>query len=186
MASTIDLCNGALTLLGQPTIVALTDNNRAAKLVNQRYQYCIDAVLRAHPWNCALERKALAQDSTAPVFGFDYRFALPTSPWCIRVLEMSDKDYIFKVEGRYLYTDESSASILYISRIAVGSFDSLLFEAVAARIGADIAFPLTNSTSLADQAWKAYQMKLQEAQEIDSQEGSSDQIEAFGWLNSRR
>jgi hypothetical protein len=186
MASTIDLCNSALTLLGQPTISSLSDNNRIAKLANQRYYYCIDAALRAHPWKCALERKDLVADSTAPAFGYDYRFALPTLPWCLRALEMQDKDYIFKIEGRYLLTDESEASIKYIARIAVGSMDSLLFEAVAARIAADLAFPLTNSTSLADQAWRAYKDKLNEAQDIDSQEGSSDEIEAYTWLNSRR
>lgn len=186
MGSSIDLCNSALTLLGQPTITSLSTNSRAAKLVNQRYQYIIDAVLRAYPWNCAIERKSLVADSTAPAFGFDYRFALPTSPYCLKVIEMEEKDMIFKVEGRYLLTDESSAKISYIARIAVGNFDSLLFEAVAARIAADIAFPLTNSNSMAQQAWSGYQLKIQEAQDTDAQEGTSEEIYADDWLNARR
>ena len=186
MASSIDLCNSALTLLGQPTITSLSANSRAAKLVNQRYQYIIDAVLRAYPWNCAIERKSLSADSTAPTFGYDYRYALPTSPYCLKVIEMEEKDMVFKIEGRYLLTDESSAKILYIARIAVGTFDSLLFEAVAARIAADIAFPLTNSTSMAQNAMQAYQFKINEAQDIDAQEGTSEEIYAEDWINARR
>jgi hypothetical protein len=185
-ASAIDLCNSALTLLGQPTIVSLTANLRSARLVNQRYPYCIDATLRAYPWNCALERATLTADGTAPDHGFALRYALPTYPYCLRVLSMQDTDCVFKIEGRYLLTDEPEARILYVARIPVGSLDALLFEAAVARLAADIAYPLTNSNSMADQAWKAYKDKLMEAQDIDAQEGSSDQTEADDWLLSRR
>ena len=185
-ASALDLCNSALTLLGQPTISSLTANLRAAKLVNERYQYCIDATLRAYPWNCALERKTVTADATAPDFGYSYRYLLPTDPYCLRAVSLEDPDSEFKVEGRYLLTDEDECNLLYIARIGVGSFDSLLLEAVAARIAADIAFPLTNSNSMSQQAWSAYKDKLVEAQDADAQEGSSEDVEAYGWLNSRR
>ncbi len=185
-ASALDLCNSALTLLGQPAITSLTANLRAAKLVNQRYPYCIDATLRAYPWNSALVRMTVTADATAPVFGYAFRYLLPTEPYCLRVLRMDDTDCEFKVEGRYLLTDVGGCKLLYIARISVGGFDALLFEAAAARLAADIAFPLTNSTSMSQQAWNAYQQKLVEAQDTDAQEGTSEDVGMYGWIDSRR
>jgi hypothetical protein len=184
MASNTDICNSALMLLGHTLITSMTDGSRAATICNQRLSYVIDEVLRAFTWNCATARsEALAESSTAPSFGYDYKYALPSD--CLRVLSMQEEDYKFKIEGRYLLTDESSAMILYIKRIASTEMDSLLLGAVAARLAADIAMPLTNSSSLAEGAWKIYQIKLDEAQTVDSFEGSVPQLEADSWVNAR-
>lgn len=185
MASEIDVCNGALTLLGHDLITSLTENKRSAKLCNQAYASNVDAVIRAYPWNCATFRTSLAQLTEVPTFGFDHQYGLPSNPYCLRVLQMSEKDMIFKVEGRKLLTDEPTASIIYLGRIGVGEMDSLFISTLSARIAADIALALTNSNSITTAMYQIYKDKLEEAQQIDAQEGSADVIEADSWINAR-
>ena len=59
MPSVVDICNEAMDLLGAATITALTENSKEARLCNRRFETVRDQVLRAHPWNAAITRKAL-------------------------------------------------------------------------------------------------------------------------------
>lgn len=59
-ASSLVLCNNALTLLGTRRITALADPSKEARACNDNYDACRRAVLRMHPWNFALKRVALA------------------------------------------------------------------------------------------------------------------------------
>ena len=52
MASTVDICNGALNQLGATTILSLTEDSKNARLCNSRYTQVRDALFRTLPWNC--------------------------------------------------------------------------------------------------------------------------------------
>ena len=86
MASVVDLCNRALDLLGAANITSLTENSKEARLCNGNFDDVRDAVLRSHPWNIAITRRALARDTDTPAFGFSFQYSLPTDPFCLRVL----------------------------------------------------------------------------------------------------
>jgi hypothetical protein len=62
MPSTVDIANYALNNLGASNISSLDENSKAARVVNQRYDAVRDAVFRAHPWNCLIERRKLLTD----------------------------------------------------------------------------------------------------------------------------
>lgn len=185
MASDVDICNMALTAIGHKTITSLLEASEAARKCNVYLQKVIDAVLRAYPWNCAMARATLVQIAETPVFGFSYKYALPTNPYCLRVLQLSDKSMKFKIEGGVLLCDEATAKILYIARIAAGSMDSLLVDTVAARMAAELAYPLANSHTLQANMWKIYETKIEEAYQVDAQEGTPDEVEVTDWLNVR-
>lgn len=175
-ATDLVLINNALTLLGHDTLADLTGTDKATTICVQHYQQVVDAVLRAYPWNCAMTRSSeLTAESTAPSFGYDYKYALPDD--CLRVLQMQELDYKFKVEGGYLLTDEESAYILYIARISPASMDALLKGAISAALAATIAFPLTNSSAAAKQMWDLYQAKLDEARTTDAFEGTHEAMQ---------
>jgi hypothetical protein len=183
-ASDVAVCNNALLLVGNTSITALTDDTKAAKLCLQFYQQSLDAVLRAYTWNCATVRSADLTATTTPTFGYSYAFTLPAD--CLRVLMIEDDQTIpFKVESGVLLTDESTCKISYIKRITPDDADSLLLEAISARLAATIAFPLTNSTSASEAAWKLYEKKLDEAQSVDAFEGTAPQMASDDWINSR-
>jgi hypothetical protein len=70
MASTVDICNGALNQLGATTILSLTEDSKNARLCNSRFTQVRDAVFRSHPWNCLQKRVELAADTTCSCMGF--------------------------------------------------------------------------------------------------------------------
>ena len=192
MATEVSICSNALRRLGDDPITSLTDDTERVRLCNAFYTPARDAVLRLHPWNFAITRAALAQLSAAPAYGFSYQYALPTDPYCLRVLGMEYEDYIFKIEnvathGRVLLTDESTAKILYVARITDPTvFDSMFVDVLTAKLSVDLAYPVTNSTNLQDKLQKLYQAKLSEARSIDGQEGFIDDLVSDTFTNFRK
>ena len=65
MASKVDIANFALNIIGATTISSLTENVKAATVINQRFDSVRDAVFRAHPWNSLINRASFSQDTTS-------------------------------------------------------------------------------------------------------------------------
>ena len=197
MASVVDLCNRALDLLGAANITALTENSKEARLCNGNFDDVRDAVLRSHPWNIAITRKALPRDSDAPEFGFTYQYTLPTEPYCLRLLSFwnsnvnnevaaYDSNVMFKVEGRKILSNEGTCNIIYIGRVTdTENFDSLLNKAISARLAAEIAYNITGSNSVAQNMLTIYEARLKEAKGVDSMEGYPEQPQADDFTNIR-
>ena len=197
MPSVVDICNEAMDLLGAATITALTENSKEARLCNRRFETVRDQVLRAHPWNAAITRKELAQDSAAPAFGFTYQYTLPTNPYCLRVLSFwnanvdneiaaYDSQNMFKVEGRKILTDESTCKIIYIGRVTdTEQYDSLLSSTIAHKLASEVAYAITGSNTVGQQMFQLYQSRLAEARSMDAAEGMPDKIIADSFINSR-
>ena len=171
MASVVDICNSALNQIGASNIISLTEDSKAARICNQRYNFVRDSVFRSHPWNCLTTRATIAPDTATPAFEFSKQFTLPTNPFCLRVLQLSDTDILYKIEGRKLLCDESSIEMIYIGRVEDGNqYDLLLIEALAAAMAADLAYPLVGSSALGANMYQLYQNKLTEARFVDATE----------------
>jgi len=171
MASEVDIINSALNMIGATNITSRTEDSKAARVTNQRYDFVRDAVFRAHPWHCLVKRRELAADTTDPVMEFDNAYQLPAD--CLRVLRDQYHDTVFRVEGRRIVTDESTIKIIYIARITdPNEYDALLMECISARLAADCAFALTASRTLAADMFALYEAKLSEARFINAGEGT--------------
>ena len=182
MATEVSICANALRRLGDDPIVSLTDDTERARLCNAFYSEARDEVLRSHPWNFAITRQQLSQLSTTPLYQYSYQYALPTDPYCLRVLEMEYSDYVFKIEhlagtGRVLLTDEGTAKIIYIARVTdTAQFDSLFIDTLTAKLSVDLAYPVTGSVQLQQNMQKLFEAKLREARSVDGQEGFIDDL----------
>ena len=192
MASTVDICNGALNQLGATTILSLTEDSKNARLCNARYTQVRDAIFRSHPWNCLQKRIEIAADTDTPAWGFSSQYTLPAD--CLRLLRILDYDSDHKVEGRKILTDASSMKILYIARITdPNEYDELIRETLSAALAADIAYAITSSNPVAVNMYNLYKEKLKEArfvdategQNIEQEEGMADVIDAGTFINSR-
>ena len=178
MASEVDIINSALNMVGASNIIARSEDSKSARLTNQRFDYVRDAVFRAHPWNCLVTRRALAADTESPEFGFTNQFQLPTDPYCLRVLRLDYLDVDFRVEGRKIHCDEDTLNLIYLARVTdPNEWDQLLIETIAARLAADTAFALVQSTSLVGTLFQLYEAKLSEARFIDATEGTPGSVQ---------
>lgn len=186
MSNETVICNIALGILGaEPLVNYDTDVTIRAKLCKTFYPSTRDATLRAYPWGFAIERKTLTADPTAPIFLWENKFALPADPWCLRVLELDDRDIDWKVEGRFLVCNNSTVSIKYISRVEnTALYDSLFIQAFATRMAAILAKPITGTADVS--LWQLYASMVQEGQTIDGMEGTQPSWISDELTNARR
>ena len=192
MASTVDICNGALNQLGATTILSLTEDSKNARLCNARYTQVRDSLFRSHLWNCLTKRVELAKDTETPSWGFSYQFTLPAD--CLRVVTILNYDYDYKVEGRKILANHGTLKIQYIARIEdPNQYDELLRETISASLAADIAYAVTSSNPTTQNMYNLFQDKLREARFVDATEGQStnpdngqsDVIGSSSFINSR-
>ena len=191
MASTVDMCNSALNLLGASTISSLTEDTKNARLCNQRFEPIRDRVFRSHNWNCLIKRVQLAQDSTGPVVEYTYGYTLPTD--CLRVMKISNgstdsiaSDLDYKVEGRKIVTDITTIYLVYIALITdPNEYDSYLREAISHQLAADICYAITNNSTLANNYMTRADERLREGRFIDATENALDKVEANEFTDAR-
>jgi len=189
VASKIDIVNLALALLGEPTIIALDDTSKAARVMNLHVDSNRDEVLRAHPWNFAVTRASLAALLTAPAFGPANAFKLPGD--FLRLLEFNPStldDYRLELvdSTRVLVTDADSADIIYIQRVKdTGLFDAAFVAVLAAKLAEDTAIALTSSIDLRNTLREVFRNRLSAARSADAQENPPTDLVVDDFLQAR-
>ena len=185
MASEVDICNIALSNLGERPINDRTDENQRARACDNRFDDVRDLVLRSHIWNCALKREGpLPSSATAPSWGYDYAYPKPAE--MLRLIAVKENEHAFKIEGDNIVTDSSTLNILYIERVTdTAKYDSLLVQAIALRLATEIGQDLTGKTELKENLMRKYREVLSEARSADAAEGTPQKIESDLWLQSR-
>lgn len=194
MASEVDICNMAILQCGAQNtrIISLTEDSDNARLCSQFYPIVRDAMLRSHPWNCAIHRRTITVLSETPVADYDYQYQMPANPWCLRVLQVGERldnpPIEWRPEGRKILCDEgTSIKLAYIKRITdTNDFDALLVDAITLKLAIKLAMPLTSNPQIKAELIKELEfMTLPEARTIDGQESSGDVLENTGWEDAR-
>lgn len=183
--SKTDIVNSGLIKIGAEPILSLNDDKKSARLAKNRYDPARRAVLRLHPWNCAVKRETLAPLTEEPDFGFTHQHQLPAD--CLRVLAVNwDDSPEYRIEGRKLLIDSDTVELKYIFDLEdTAEMDSLLAEAIGAYLATDIVYALTQKSSMTDMAQKIFDKILRKARTVDSQENSYQEMEANLWDDSR-
>lgn len=189
--SPITISSNALLRVGANPINAFTDGNdgtiKRGRICENLWPTIRDALLRSHPWNCAVKRITLSPTVDAPAFNYGRKFTLPAD-W-LRTLDINDipsEDYDFRIEGRELLTNASVVNLRYIfCNEDVTSWDSLLIECAELEMAAAIAYAITKSTSL-KQEFRDEVMRLKkQARAVDGQEESAQTFGDSPLLQSR-
>jgi hypothetical protein len=181
--SKVQIANLGLMHVGGNSITSLTENTNEARAINQVYDLVRDAVLADHPWNFAVKRIIPGLDGTTPVYGFSYRFDLPTD--YIRLVEIEDNPP-YKISGQFIECDSSVIKIKYIAENDMPTeYDFPFVMAFGLRLGATIAERLTQSSKLAKDLLEAYDLAIRTAKTVDSQSDQPDDLEANEWLDAR-
>lgn len=170
--SEVDIANMALGWLGIPRIVNLADNDECFN----NYPICRDACLEDVDWSFAIERFVLSTPvDVAPAFGYSYQYLLPTR--VLRVIDVNDGEYPWVREGNRILTDQATCEVRAVVRVTdTRLFSSSFIQALAARLAATIAIPLTSSKSIAETWWGAYGVFKTAAQANDGRQGTTQQM----------
>lgn len=184
-SSSTEIANSALIKVGADRIDSLSDNNKRARLVNERYDSKRKNLLIGHPWKFALKRISLSADVATPEWEYNFQFTLPTD--CLRVVKTNLLvDQEWKVEGRKLLAQEDTIKFLYIYDVTdTTEFPEYFSEALAFDIARDIAYAITQSNTRADVINKDFKEQLRTARSFSAQEGTVEQVEAFDWTSAR-
>ena len=187
MATEVSICSNALVLLGDQPISAFSEDKASALAASNLWPGTRNAMLRAHPWNCCVKRVVLSPDATAPAFGYSYAFTRP-SDW-IRTLAVGrdGEEVDYKTEGGKFLCDESTLYLRYIFRNTdPATWDELLVEAMTLAMAAKLAYPITKSTSLADEMNAQLRDFMKTARAVDGQDDPPDTVGDFPLLAARR
>lgn len=138
-SSFVVICNMALIRLGEAQITALTDDTVEAETCNTMYAQVVDEVLNGWDWLSSRHMASLTADATAPTFKWDYRYLMPSNPYCLRVLEVRNLYEVpikYQIRGRYVQCDEEDGIYLsYSKRITDPTeIDPLLSQAISLRL----------------------------------------------------
>lgn len=156
--SAIAICSNALQLLGDAPIASFSlSEGKRAQTAGNLWPQARDFILRRHVWACTRKRDILAPDATAPAFDWSYSFTLP-GDW-IRTLQIGRRgeriDY--ELQGRKILAQQRALYIVYQYALEDPiQWDNAMVDAAVAEMAARMAYPITQSASLA-------QLKRQEA-----------------------
>ncbi len=176
-ASEVSICSNALQRLGANPISSFQENSKFAPVCANVWPTVRNALLRAHPWNCAVKRVILAPLSSPPAFDYAYQFRLPTD-W-LKTLQVGRRGcpIDFQQEGRSILAHTNALPLVYIwENTNPGTWDDAMVEASEVLMAAAMAYTVTSSTSLRDSLNQEGQFKLKAAKAQDGQDSPPEEF----------
>lgn len=197
-ASQIEICNRALYKLGAARITSLGDDNKQARALSDIYPTVLDDELAKYRWSFAMTRASLPALTTAPQFGYQKQFQLPSD--FIRLDMVGDyyctsdlSDYrvgpnqLYVIEGGKILTNlQAPLHIRYIARITDSTrYAAPFVELMAARLASELAEDLTQSSAKKQSAQAEYMQALRDARRLGAIEQDSEKLPDSEWVTGR-
>lgn len=182
MSDTI-ICNLALGLLGEPTIVSLDEQSKAGRLCKTLYPIQRDVVLSDHDWNFATKIDALVVLSNETVPGWTYLYQMPSRCLCARRVFNTESDEnnpdLFRVINSPSTSTKCIASSVVdayaeftVEVIDPTLFDIKFIDALSFKIAAALAQPLCGDAQLAASMANFYNAAIDRAKIRNKWEGT--------------
>jgi hypothetical protein len=198
MTSKTEICNLALTLLGQKTITSLTEATVSAQKCNLLYDLARDSTLRSHSWNFATRILELTEISDETVTGWDYLYLYPTNALYIKKVfsdetttELAEAEKFQEVlspdtDVKAIATNATPAYCEYIEKVLdVSLYDSLFILALAYMLAAQLAQPLTGDTKLFQTMLNMYMQTIDQAKYYNATEGNAKSSDNNSYIAER-
>jgi hypothetical protein len=184
----INIANLALGYCGKGEIISLEDPSREARLCKSFYAPALDAVLEDRLWSFAKKQYVLIPLAGAPLFLYERQFQLPSE--VIRVHNVTDEwgdpTLEWEKQGRLLL---SNATKLYVTAVFrsmdTDAYSANFKMALAARLAAELAIPLTQNRTLQVDLVALAAEKLKDASGTDGAQGKSERPKR-SWVHDAR
>jgi len=177
--SQTDIANQALVRIGERVIMDINDSTavtaRKCKVV---FEQSVREIGASHAWNGLKDRATLALLATAPAFGWDCQYQLPTN--YLRLVKLNGVDVnndepgdFCEIEGTKLLTDETTAQIQYVKYSAdTALYAPLFIKALVTLLASKLALTIRQDEAMASNLLGTYeQVDLPKARMKDSSEG---------------
>jgi len=192
MVSEVSICNQALGWLGAKRISGFSENSVPAKLCRDNYPVLRDALLESRMWTFA-SFKDVSESATTDGWGEWFIHPILDEYLSVfRVYRRVSEGNMVRDDAWYREGDNivSERPTIYFSGIKrmtdSGKFSPMFVQALAARIAADLAIPLTENRQLQADMWNLYQAKLMEATTRDGQQAANERFAVGSMITSRR
>lgn len=192
------IANKALLKIAEAPIDSLDNaESKASRTMKLLLPQAKRYIFRQHPWNCLRARSIVTVSADTPLFGYKYKYALPTD--CIRALAIqgTDGDYVpfyeasyggtipgdkqYVIEGKYILTntepsldnntEQPGLNFVYTKfpeNLTV--LDSDIVELLSYYLAVESAFTFTGSVALKQQLIAEQKECLKNARAVNAQE----------------
>lgn len=201
MSSVVEICNLALSHLGDSATIASIDppeGSAQAEHCARFYPIARDSLLEMHPWNFATRRVSLAA-LAVETWGWSYAYAVPSS--CLRVVSVlpfesasDDETQPYETEAAedgslIIRTNVEAATCRYITKVTdTVRMPPLFVDALARLLASYMSGPVVKGES----GRKAGMEQLQIFRQVASQAMVSDANQRMvrpthtpGWIGAR-
>ena len=173
MATQVEICNAALVRLAGTTINSIDEASAEANACKVLWDSTRKSELRKHPWNFAIKRNELVRSPAEPIYKYQYKYSIP--PECLRLIE-NYMDFDYKIEGSYIYTNESKVYVRYVYDVTdTSKWDPLFVDVMTAAMSYKLAYAIPRSGAMIDRMRSEYNDVWMIATHVDSSEDTPDQ-----------
>jgi hypothetical protein len=181
--SQVDIFNMAMVHIGEPTILAFSDNNRRGRLATTIYQPMFLSVLADIDWTFARRFKRLQEttetdnlETVNETYGL-YTYDLPSDCLVPRDLYPRGSRERWEVVGRFLQCFKSYDDGVYLyyttTEVTAALASHAFCMALAARLAQAAALPLTQDPTVMQAMANLYSIYREEAYHSDTNIGNS-------------
>ena len=191
--SKTSIANMALGRIGAGRINNFTDGSTESIQVALHYEQTRDSLLRSYNWQFATERKSLSENTTAPPYGWDNQFDLPSN--FLKLIGVYDNDNIpleptlhsYAIENNKILTHADSVNVIYVKKVTDPTkFDKLFVEALVLSLAVKIIMPLARDMKGRESLVIEFNGLISGVRALSRQESNTQgRLERDEWLSKR-
>lgn len=194
MASQVEIVNNALVEIGEATITSIEQATRAARAAKRVWDNVRREMLTHYRWNFARKRAVLAPDATAPAFGYEAQFTVPSDFLALIGIYDSTEDQrqltstrqAYDREGDKILWDGTALYIFYVADITdTAKFDPLFESALVYKLAMRLAYDLSTGDGKAEGLKTMFSEAISSAKFSNAIQRTPEIIVASSWLDSR-
>jgi hypothetical protein len=155
MSTNIILVNRALRQLGEYAITSFDEQTEVAETCSIILPGTVSFLLTAHPWRFAMAKAQLARESTAPISGWRYSFALPAELLMLRTVFSSSGEGAsplleYEMQSGRLLANHDALWIDYVQNKDPGTWPAWFFRLATDALSADLAVAVGAGVTMAE------------------------------------
>lgn len=187
----VEVYNLAIDVIKDTALQSTTDSSATARWLNRNFDHAVRTTLRSYPWNFARELMSLPEDPTPPPFKWRHRFKVPSR--VLRVLPPTVGGYkngrpvAHEIQGEYIMTDQAApfrfTAIVYKPDPA--DWSDLFTEMVRCKLAVGMANKFTSKNKFIELSSQMLAAAREEAELIETLEGSAEPVEEFDIIRIR-